>query len=115
MISAVCGGAIGDVVTSPFWVTRTRIQTLALHEIKNNQIPATRHITAIEMMKMIYREEGFFAFYKGLSASLLGLSHVAVQFPLYEHLKLLARNRRPDNKETILDLILASIRSVFSS
>jgi hypothetical protein len=29
-----------------------------------------------------YKEEGIIAFYKGLTASFLGLSHVAVQFPL---------------------------------
>ena len=32
-------------------------------------------------------QEGFFALYKGLGATVLGLSHVAVQFPIYEKLK----------------------------
>lgn len=38
------------------------------------------------MMQRIYNREGFFAFYRGLSASLLGLSHVAIQFPLCKFL-----------------------------
>lgn len=39
----------------------------------------------------IFRTEGIHAFYRGLLPSLLGIAHVAVQFPLYEQLKLLAR------------------------
>ena len=38
-------------------------------------------------MITIYRTEGFRAFYKGLLPSLIGVSHVAVQFPLYEKAK----------------------------
>lgn len=62
---------------------RTRIQALILHpDVNLNH----SHISTVGMMKMIYREEGFAAFYKGLSASFLGLSHVAIQFPLCEFL-----------------------------
>jgi hypothetical protein len=41
----------------------------------------------------IYRSEGPRAFYRGLLPSLLGITHVAVQFPLYEQLKIWARER----------------------
>jgi len=36
---------------------------------------------------VIYRSEGLAAFYSGLAPSLMGVFHVAVQFPLYERLK----------------------------
>lgn len=39
--------------------------------------------------KLIYKQEGIGAFYKGLTASLLGLTHAAVYFPIYEELKLI--------------------------
>lgn len=78
LLSAVVAGAAGDILTNPFWVTRTRIQTLILHpeaHLKSN-------VGTVEMMQSIYRREGVKAFYKGLGASFLGLSHVAIQFPL---------------------------------
>jgi len=42
----------------------------------------------------VLREEGLHGLYKGLSPSLLGTIHVAVQFPLYERFKLFFAERR---------------------
>jgi solute carrier family 25 (mitochondrial folate transporter), member 32 len=78
LISAISAGGVADVITNPFWVTRTRIQTLALHTEEH----LSNNISTYQMMKRIYEQEGIIAFYRGLTASLLGLSHVAIQFPL---------------------------------
>jgi solute carrier family 25 folate transporter 32 len=95
--AAVCAGGIGDIISNPLWVLRTRIQTLALHQDANNVVfdSSSRRIrvkpvSMVELSKQIFRQEGFTAFYKGLSASFLGLSHVAVQFPLCKYDCLLA-------------------------
>jgi len=41
-----------------------------------------------DAFRTMYRTEGIGAFYSGLAPALLGLSHVAIQFPLYEYFKL---------------------------
>lgn len=40
-----------------------------------------------QMAMEIWRKEGPTAFYKGLGPTMLGLGHIAIQFPLYEMLK----------------------------
>lgn len=51
----------------------------------------TRYRHTLDAAIRIYRSEGIRAFYRGLLPSLLGITHVAVQFPLYEKLKIVAR------------------------
>jgi solute carrier family 25 folate transporter 32 len=79
VLSAISAGAIGDVVTNPLWVTRTRMQTLIFQARPGTPPPS---VTTFGMMSSIYHNEGVGAFYRGLGASFLGLSHVAVQFPI---------------------------------
>lgn len=52
----------------------------------SSQAPWQYHNTLDAAMKM-YRSEGLRCFYSGLTPALIGLSHVAVQFPLYEIFK----------------------------
>jgi solute carrier family 25 folate transporter 32 len=104
--SAVSAGAISTIITNPFFVIRLRLQTLALHK-QHRSLPAD--VSAMRMARIVYRKEGFGAFYKGLLASFLGLSQVAIQFPLYEKLKEIARNRRESGKEEIVDVIASSV------
>lgn len=57
-------------------VVRTRLQTQALH--------GERGIGMVRTCRQILAAEGWTAFYRGLGASTLGLSHIAIQFPVYE-------------------------------
>jgi len=80
IFSAMAAGAASTFCTNPLWVIKTRFMTQSVEEVKY------RH--TFDAALTIYRTEGIRAFYRGLFPSLLGILHVAVQFPLYEHLKL---------------------------
>lgn len=45
------------------------------------------YTSTADALKTILEKEGWRALYKGLGPSLLGVSHVVIQFPIYEHLK----------------------------
>ena len=49
--------------------------------------PPWHYRGTIDAIRKMYRAEGLRVFYSGLGPALLGLTHVAIQFPLYEFLK----------------------------
>jgi len=79
IFAAMSAGATGTIVTSPLWVIKTRFMTQPQNEVRY------RH--TLDAFVRIYQTEGTRAFYRGLLPSLMGVTHVAVQFPLYEHFK----------------------------
>jgi len=81
--SAMAAGAASTTCTNPLWVIKTRFMTQTWDE--------PRYLHTFDAARTIYRTEGIRAFYRGLLPSLLGITHVAVQFPLYEQLKRWAR------------------------
>lgn len=62
---------------------------------KNGTTPTSRptlsspwhYRSTLDAARKMYTTEGIFSFYSGLTPALLGLTHVAVQFPAYEWLK----------------------------
>ena len=100
--SAMTAGAASTCCTSPLWVVKTRFmvrQALArsahtrlltllhpqLQSTKDSDVRPYRHTG--DAFVQIWRTEGFRGFYRGLLPSLFGVSHVAIQFPLYEQFK----------------------------
>ena len=107
--SAIVAGALGDFITNPFWVVRTRIQTHILHSSEQYG----PKLSTLNMFRHIYTSEGIRAFYKGLGASFLGLSHVAIQFPLYEYLKAESILYRKAETATVFDITATSAAAKF--
>lgn len=105
--SAVTAGAIADVVCNPLFVVRTRMQTEALHYFQKPPSERRPHGVMSTVLGM-YKEGGVPIFWRGLTASLLGLGHVGIQFPVYERLKAEARKRSENGQESPLDLLVAS-------
>lgn len=83
ILSAMTAGAASTICTNPLWVIKTRFMTQPPLE--------KRYKHTLDAALTIYRSEGIGAFYRGLFPSLLGITHVAVQFPLYEQLKIWAQ------------------------
>jgi solute carrier family 25 folate transporter 32 len=81
-LSAMGAGATTNLCTNPIWVVKTRLQTQTLY----NREP--RYFGFFSSLRLVAKEEGIRGLYKGLAPSLLGIVHVGVQFPLYEHFKL---------------------------
>ncbi|KAJ7712450.1 mitochondrial NAD transporter [Mycena metata] len=96
ILSAMTAGAASTICTNPLWVIKTRFMTQSRTEVRY------RH--TLDAAMTIYRSEGIRAFYRGLVPSLLGIAHVAVQFPLYEQLKLWAHagSQAPLSNQSIL-------------
>lgn len=46
-----------------------------------------QYTSTLDAARKMYTTEGILSFYSGLTPALLGLTHVAVQFPAYEYLK----------------------------
>eukprot|EP00045_Choanoeca_perplexa_P004035 m.35036 g.35036 ORF g.35036 m.35036 type:complete len:307 (-) comp12363_c0_seq1:191-1111(-) len=107
-VAAMGAAAVCDIVTNPLWVVRTRIISAVYHETERFEL---QKMSVRQHLLHIVRQEGFLALYKGLAASLIGLSHVALQFPLYELFKEQARAHSSDGKEGLLGLIAASAGS----
>jgi len=112
MTSAILAGAVADFFCNPMFVIRTRMQTEMLHMMEK-PLHDQKQQGIVKTVKGLYIEGGhsISIFWRGYLASLLGLSHCAVQFPLYEWLKAEARHRSPTNEETTFDLLLASASS----
>lgn len=49
--------------------------------------PPWHYHNTLDAARKMYHQEGIRSFYSGLTPALLGLTHVAVQFPAYEFLK----------------------------
>ena len=104
IFAAMMGGAVAATATNPLWVIRTRLMT---------QFPgrtAFHYHGTWDAARQIWLKEGFKGMYRGLGPSLLGLIHVAVQFPLYERMKRYLNGQEPttDKVSLMKNVLVAS-------
>lgn len=78
--AAAIAGIITGTATNPIWVVKTRMQLSSAK--RNEQVRGSWNT-----ITQILRNEGIKGFYKGLSASYLGVTEGTIQWVLYERLK----------------------------
>jgi solute carrier family 25 protein 33/36 len=84
LLSAFSAGIMANTITAPIWVVKTRYQILP--DISKGQ----KHYSNYrEVVRDISKKEGFRGFFKGLPATYFGCAEGAIQWMIYEKLKVL--------------------------
>ncbi|KAJ5176335.1 Mitochondrial nicotinamide adenine dinucleotide transporter 1 [Penicillium canariense] len=86
--ASVTAGACSTIVTNPIWVIKTRLMSQSLKQNSEGVRAPWQYSSTWDAARKMYQIEGIRSFYSGLTPALLGLTHVAIQFPLYEYLKM---------------------------
>jgi solute carrier family 25 protein 33/36 len=86
LTAAAVAGIVTGTATNPIWVVKTRLQLAASNKLSSSGSSSMLGGSSRMIMK-IMREEGVKGFYKGLSASYLGVTEGTIQWVLYERLK----------------------------
>ncbi|KAJ7140250.1 mitochondrial carrier protein RIM2 [Mycena crocata] len=80
LAAAAIAGIASATAANPIWVVKTRLQL-------DSRLAETRSRSSWATIQMIVKDEGIRGFYKGLSASYLGVVEGTIQWVLYEKLK----------------------------
>ncbi|PYI00724.1 mitochondrial carrier protein [Aspergillus sclerotiicarbonarius CBS 121057] len=86
--ASITAGACSTLVTNPIWVIKTRLMSQSLRASSEGYRAPWQYNSTWDAARKMYKNEGIRSFYSGLTPALLGLAHVAIQFPLYEYLKM---------------------------
>lgn len=95
MFASAAAGGITSALTNPIWMVKTRMQLLTRTNTARAGAGAAAQahtrgaaIPTVTLVRRMFKEEGIATFYRGLVPSLWLVSNAAIQFTLYERLKL---------------------------
>lgn len=87
LASAVAAGVATGTATNPIWLIKTRLQLDKNNAERKGDVTARRYRNSWDCIRQVMRDEGPKGFFKGLSASYLGVTESTLQWVLYEELK----------------------------
>ncbi|CAG9534443.1 unnamed protein product [Cercopithifilaria johnstoni] len=87
MSSAATSGFVAATVINPVWLVKTRLQ---LHK---------GPLSVTECIRRVWRTDGFKGFYRGVTASYVGISETVIQFVLYEEMRALLLKWKSSSRE----------------
>ena len=88
MISGAGAGLISSIVTCPLDVVKTRLQATGGVHATDKGIDTRRAQGVANTFRVIWREEGFRGFYRGLAPTIYGyLPTWAIYFTVYDRVK----------------------------
>ncbi|KAI6089333.1 mitochondrial carrier [Hypoxylon rubiginosum] len=87
LASAVTAGLATGTATNPIWLVKTRLQLDRNNAERKGDVAARRYRNSWDCIRQVLREEGPRGFFKGLSASYLGVTESTLQWMMYEELK----------------------------
>ena len=93
--------------TNPIWVIKTRM-------LSTSSIHPGAYSSVASGARDIFQSEGLRGFYRGLIPSLAGVSHGALQFMVYEKLKLSTKRRKQTDLSAPDFLVLSGLAKVFA-
>ncbi len=99
-IAAVCSGLTTSTFINPVWFVKTQMQ---LHHEKHK-------LTVSKCIRNAYKSHGLKAFFRGMSASYVGVFETIIYFVIYEDVKKQLKHYR-DQKFHSTDFVFASVAS----
>ena len=95
-------GVFTTICTNPIWVIKTRM-------LSTSYSFDGAYYSMYDGLRQIYRSEGLRGFYRGLVPSLFGVSHGALQFTIYEKLKISRKNHKSSENAPLSNLDYLSL------
>ncbi|OTB07353.1 hypothetical protein M426DRAFT_318045 [Hypoxylon sp. CI-4A] len=87
LASAVTAGIATGTATNPIWLVKTRLQLDKNNAERKGDVSARRYRNSLDCIRQVMRDEGPRGFFKGLSASYLGVTESTLHWVLYEEIK----------------------------
>ncbi|KAK8066352.1 mitochondrial carrier [Apiospora hydei] len=101
-VSSGLAGVGVQILTNPIWVLKVRM-------LASDRGAAGAYPSMLKGAAQLWKEEGLQGFYRGLGISLLGVTHGAVQFAVYDSAKRIYFAQRQQQQQRLEDMAPARL------